>query len=69
MVRMKTLVRSSVSGDRVVGFNDAVVGPDVERDTTITGPRGRSIERQVEIQRNPGSIDRQVQIKRPGGNV
>lgn len=39
----------------------------VERDTTITGPRGRSIERKTEIQRGPGSIDRQVQVTRPGG--
>ena len=46
-----------------------LAGQTVERDTTITGPRGRSIERQVEIQRTPGSIERQVQIKRPGGNV
>jgi hypothetical protein len=42
-------------------------GQTFERDTTITGPRGRTVERQVEIQRRPGSIDRQVQIKRPGG--
>src|SRR5215469_15240205 len=42
-------------------------GQTVERDTTITGPRGRTIQRQVEIQRGPGSIDRQVTIKRPGG--
>ncbi len=42
-------------------------GQTVERDTTITGPRGRSVERQVEIQRSPGSVERQVQIKRPGG--
>ena len=39
----------------------------VERDTTITGPRGRTIQRQVEIQRTPGGIDRSIQIKRPGG--
>jgi HEAT repeats len=42
-------------------------GQTVERDTTITGPRGRSIQRQVEVQRGPGTIDRSVQIKRPGG--
>lgn len=40
---------------------------EIQRDTTITGPRGRSIERQVQIQRGPGMIDRQVQIRRPGG--
>ena len=42
-------------------------GQTVERDTTITGPRGRTVERQVEIQRKPGSIERDIQIKRPGG--
>jgi HEAT repeats len=45
------------------------VGQTVERDTTITGPRGRTIQRQVEVQRGPGTIDRQVQIKRPGGTI
>jgi hypothetical protein len=45
----------------------AVRGQVLERDTTITGPRGRSIERQVEIKRGPGTIQRQVEIKRPGG--
>jgi len=39
----------------------------VERDTTITGPGGRTLERKVETQRGPGTIDRQVTIKRPGG--
>ncbi len=42
---------------------------EIERDTTITGPRGRSIERQVQIQRAPGMIDRQVEIRRPGGTI
>jgi HEAT repeats len=41
----------------------------VERDTTVTGPRGRSINRQVEVQRGPGTINRQVQITRPGGTI
>jgi hypothetical protein len=38
-----------------------------ERDTTITGPRGRSVERDVRIERGPGEIDRQIRIRRPGG--
>ncbi len=42
-------------------------GQTVERDTTVTGPRGRTVERQVEIQRKPGSVERDIQIKRPGG--
>jgi HEAT repeats len=44
-------------------------GQTVERDTTITGPRGRTIERQVEIQRKPGSIERDIQVTRPGGTI
>jgi hypothetical protein len=43
------------------------MGQTVERDTTITGPRGKTIKRQVEVQRGPGSIERSVQIQRPGG--
>jgi HEAT repeats len=42
-------------------------GQTIERDTTITGPRGRTLDRQVEIQRKPGSVSRDIQIKRPGG--
>jgi len=48
-------------------IEDPASGQTVERDTTITGPRGRSIERKVEVQRGPGTINRQVQINRPGG--
>jgi HEAT repeats len=39
---------------------------DIQRDTKLTGPRGRTIERDVNIQRGPGYVDRQVEIKRPG---
>jgi hypothetical protein len=38
-----------------------------QRDATITGPRGRSIQRDTTIERGPGFIDRQINIKRPGG--
>src|SRR5690349_10112149 len=39
-----------------------------ERDVTITGPRGRSVERSIVSERGPrGLIDRQVTIQRPGG--
>ena len=40
-----------------------------ERDTKVTGPRGRTIERDIKVQRGPGYIDRQVEIKRPGGTL
>src|ERR1700678_222183 len=67
MIRMRKLF-----GLMALGFGEIVCGSlavcqTVERDTTITGPRGRSIKRQVEVQRGPGGIQRSVQIQRPGG--
>jgi len=38
----------------------------IERDTKLTGPRGRTIERDIRVERGPGYIDRRVEIKRPG---
>jgi hypothetical protein len=38
-----------------------------ERDVTITGPRGRSIERSITSERGPGFAERDVKIQRPGG--
>jgi hypothetical protein len=39
-----------------------------QRDVTITGPRGRSIQRDTTIERGPGFVDRQLNIQRPGGS-
>src|SRR5438105_4206513 len=36
------------------GLGGVVRGQVLERDTTLTGPRGRTIQRQVEIKRGPG---------------
>jgi len=41
----------------------------IERDTKVTGPRGRTTERDIRVQRGPGYIDRQVEIKRPGETI
>lgn len=43
----------------------------VERDrtTTVTGPRGRSVTRNIQTERGPGFAERQVTITRPGGTV
>ena len=38
-----------------------------ERDTKVTGPRGRSVERDLRSIQGPGFIDRQTTITRPGG--
>jgi hypothetical protein len=42
---------------------------ETQRDTTLTGPRGRTIQRDVTTVRGPGFVDRQVEIKRPGGTL
>ena len=38
-----------------------------ERDTKVTGPRGRSLERDIQIHRGPAGIERDITIRRPGG--
>jgi hypothetical protein len=38
----------------------------IERDTKLTGPRGRTIERDIRVERGPGYVDRKIEIKRPG---
>jgi hypothetical protein len=40
-----------------------------ERDTTITGPRGNSVSRDIRVERNGPMVDRQVTIRRPGGTI
>ena len=67
MKNWKCLFASVVIGCGLASPQGMLRGQTVERDTTITGPRGRSIQRQVEVQRNGGTIDRSIQIKRPGG--
>lgn len=69
MIRMSRLVGLFGLGMAACSFGTCVDAQTVERDTTITGPRGRTIQRDVEIKRSPGSIERQVQIKRPGGTL
>jgi HEAT repeats len=40
-----------------------------ERETTVTGPRGRTIQRDIKVERGPGFINRQVEVKRPGETI
>ena len=47
----------------------AAWGQVAERDTKLTGPRGRTIERSIRTERGPGYVDRQIEIKRPGGTL
>jgi hypothetical protein len=47
------------------------VGQVVEReqDVRVTGPKGRTTERDIRVVRGPGFVDRQVEIKRPGETI
>lgn len=38
-----------------------------ERDVSVTGPAGRTLERRVRSVREPGTLSREVEIHRPGG--
>ena len=50
-------------------MTERAVAQTFERNTKVTGPRGRSIDRQVDVERAPGTFSRQVQIQRPGGTI
>lgn len=63
MLRVKALVGSSALAVAWWVSAMPLSGQTVERNTTITGPGGRTVERQVEIQRKPGSVTRDIQIK------
>ena len=40
-----------------------------EREATVTGPRGRSVDRKLEVERGPGGYERHLQIQRPGATL
>ncbi|HZW34705.1 MAG TPA: HEAT repeat domain-containing protein [Isosphaeraceae bacterium] len=67
MRNWKPLLAIAVFAGSWGGSGGVARGQTFERDTTITGPRGRTIQRQVEIKRGPGTIQRDIQITRPGG--
>ncbi len=68
---MRTMIRSSWAIVLLgcVGGGTIASGQVVERDTKLTGPKGRTIERSIRTERGPGFVDRQVEIKRPGGTL
>jgi HEAT repeats len=69
MIKIKKLYGLMALGFVEIVSGSLAIAQTVERDTTITGPRGRTINRQVEVERGPGGIDRSVQIQRPGGTL
>ena len=42
------------------------IAQTIERNTKVTGPRGRSIDRQVDIQRGPGTFSHRCKSRGPG---
>ena len=67
-------IHRSFQGAALVAFGLISAGPlagaqAVHRDTKVTGPRGRTVERQIDVRRTPGSIERDVRITRPGGTI
>ncbi len=65
---MSRWLRTSMVFAIGLGWAGIPVGAQTfERETKVTGPGGRSITRDVTVQRGPGYVDRNVQIQRPGG--
>jgi hypothetical protein len=65
---MKPWLRTSMVFAIGLGCGGTLAGAQtVERETSVTGPRGRTINRDVTIQRGPGYVDRDVKVQRPGG--
>ncbi len=40
---------------------------NIDRETTITGPKGNTLTRSVDINRGPGGVTRDITVHRPGG--
>src|SRR5258708_6364518 len=65
---MNAIARGTIILTAWLGLGSlGAIGQVVERDTTITGPKGNSIERQVRTERGPGFVERDIKIQRPGG--
>ncbi|WZO99194.1 HEAT repeat domain-containing protein [Isosphaeraceae bacterium EP7] len=50
-----------------LGLPSPAVAQVIDRETSVTGPRGRTIERHVRSERQGGVVQREVDIKRPAG--
>ncbi|WP_435007322.1 HEAT repeat domain-containing protein [Tundrisphaera lichenicola] len=53
-----------------VGLASTARGQQViHRESELTGPGGRTIKRDIRVERGPGYIDRKIEIQRPGGTM
>src|SRR5262245_34751377 len=50
-------------------FTTPLAAQVFEREAEITGPGGRTIQRQVRRERAPGQLTRELTIQRPGGTL
>ena len=71
MIRWRSLVVISGLGVFLVGATVSLPAQMVrrEREATVTGPRGRSVDRKLEVERGPGGYERHLQIQRPGATL
>jgi hypothetical protein len=68
--RWRILVLSGCVGLGAIGASDArAQAVSRERDVSVTGPGGRTIERRASVSRGGGQIDRQLSVTRPGGTL
>lgn len=44
-------------------------GQVIDRGASVTGPGGRTVERQVRRERRPGELSREITIQRPAGTI
>ena len=69
MTTTRDLPRLATLGLLACASATAARGQVLERETTVTGPRGNSITRDIRTERFGNMVDRQVTIRRPGGTI
>ncbi|MDX2037990.1 MAG: HEAT repeat domain-containing protein [Isosphaeraceae bacterium] len=51
----------------IIGVSGISEAQTVKREQKAVGPRGKSVERSVTVERGPGTARREIEITRPGG--
>lgn len=66
----QALVRLVVIVTTVAGLlpAESLRGDEIEKKRSVTGPRGRTVEREVKVERRPGSVERNISVDRPAGS-
>lgn len=66
---MKLVLCGSVGWSGLIEGTAAAQTATRERDVSITGPGGRTLERHMSATRGPGYVDRQLSVSRPAGTL